>query len=408
MMKKGSNSREEVPTLENEEVVQRRDDENDGGASSNGPMIKINISYGLSQHEIYVPAQSTFGGIKKALAHKTGLEPQEQRLFFKGKEKENGEYLHMEGVKDKSKLLLLEESVDKLSERVTTLEVAVNGGTKVDEKEFEVLTEFLMRQLFKLDGIEAEGEAKLKRKAEVHRVQNFVDTIDSLKVRNSNPFSSNGNAVPVTTKWDTLNDIPESAARDPFQRSHLTTGTSKDMEISTFDTEIIEEEAHRQAAQLMGAQILAWIARTKFDNIPACKEKFTKLYVSIEKIGVDPSCLQKRIAHYVEHVSNFLSLRSEFSSKMTLEVYNQRLEETELQMSKMKSAKKSEAKKGVAIQDDLYNLRTRREALVKELTEINSRIPKLESSINDNEATVSELEKKVSMLEVELEDIKAC
>ncbi|KAJ7961196.1 BAG family molecular chaperone regulator [Quillaja saponaria] len=191
MMKKGSNSREEVPTLENEEVVQRRDDENDGGASSNGPMIKINISYGLSQHEIYVPAQSTFGGIKKALAHKTGLEPQEQRLFFKGKEKENGEYLHMEGVKDKSKLLLLEESVDKLSERVTTLEVAVNGGTKVDEKEFEVLTEFLMRQLFKLDGIEAEGEAKLKRKAEVHRVQNFVDTIDSLKVRNSNPFSSN-------------------------------------------------------------------------------------------------------------------------------------------------------------------------------------------------------------------------
>lgn len=131
----------------------------------------------------------------------------------------------MEGVKDKSKLLLLEdaaskerkleeirkhdevskaskavavvrEEVDKLSERVSlcfpiivhywniitgsrewritvfnlqvsALEVAVDGGTKVSDKEFVVSTELLMRQLLKLDGIEAEGEAKLQRKAEV-------------------------------------------------------------------------------------------------------------------------------------------------------------------------------------------------------------------------------------------------
>ena len=43
----------------------------------------------------------------------------------------------------------------------------MNGGTKVEEKEFDVLTELLMRQLLKLDGIEAEGEAKMQRKAEV-------------------------------------------------------------------------------------------------------------------------------------------------------------------------------------------------------------------------------------------------
>ncbi len=47
------------------------------------------------------------------------------------------------------------------------MEVAVDGGTKIAEKEFLVSTELLMRQLLKLDGIEAEGEAKMQRKAEV-------------------------------------------------------------------------------------------------------------------------------------------------------------------------------------------------------------------------------------------------
>lgn len=43
----------------------------------------------------------------------------------------------------------------------------MNGHKKVDEKEFTVLSELLMVQLLKLDGIEAEGEAKVQRKNEV-------------------------------------------------------------------------------------------------------------------------------------------------------------------------------------------------------------------------------------------------
>ncbi|KAK9920378.1 hypothetical protein M0R45_028933 [Rubus argutus] len=117
--------------------------------------------------------------------------------------------------------------VDDLSERVSALDVAVNGGTKVSDKEFAVSTELLMRQLLKLDGIKADGEARVQRKAEVRRVQNLVDTLDTLKARNSNPInnnsngvtsqnsnvvtqnsnavtSQNGNAVSVTTKWETF------------------------------------------------------------------------------------------------------------------------------------------------------------------------------------------------------------
>ncbi|KAG2690929.1 hypothetical protein I3760_09G213300 [Carya illinoinensis] len=214
-------------------LVQKQDDDvgNDSSATTQGPMIKLMVSYphGPSRHEVHVPAQSTFGDIKNALAQETGLEPKEQRLMFRGKEKEDEEHLHMAGVKDRSKLLLLEDTaskvrkleemrksdqitkaseavaevraeVDKISERVAALEVAVDGGTKVEEKEFLVSIELLMKQLLKLDSIEAEGEAKLQRKAEVRRVQNFVEKLDNLKARNSNPHSNSSNSVSVTTK----------------------------------------------------------------------------------------------------------------------------------------------------------------------------------------------------------------
>lgn len=58
-------------------------------------------------------------------------------------------------------------NIDIVIFQVSVLEVAINAGDKASEKEFLLLTELLMKQLLKLDGIEAEGEAKLQRKAEV-------------------------------------------------------------------------------------------------------------------------------------------------------------------------------------------------------------------------------------------------
>lgn len=51
--------------------------------------------------------------------------------------------------------------------KVGALEAAVDGGTIVAVKEFDMTAELLMRQLLKLDGIKADGEARLQRKAEV-------------------------------------------------------------------------------------------------------------------------------------------------------------------------------------------------------------------------------------------------
>lgn len=53
------------------------------------------------------------GELKKLLTEETGLQPGEQRLIMRGKERENGEYLDMCGVKDRSKVILIEDPESK-------------------------------------------------------------------------------------------------------------------------------------------------------------------------------------------------------------------------------------------------------------------------------------------------------
>ncbi|KAM3309378.1 BAG family molecular chaperone regulator 4 [Capsicum chacoense] len=193
-----------------------------------GPMIKIKVSYDSCYHDVIVPAESTFGNLKKILCERTGLHPNVQRLLFQGKEKDENECLHIAGVKDMSKVILMEDpaskelkkiqvnsvsceaiarvrvEVDKLSHKVVAIEEAVKRGTRVEDREFVVLTELFMIQLLTLDSIEAEGEARTQRRKEVHRIQSFVDMLDNFKARNSKLASncSIGTNTMVTTKWE--------------------------------------------------------------------------------------------------------------------------------------------------------------------------------------------------------------
>lgn len=55
---------------------------------------------------------------------------------------------------------------------------------------------------------------------QVRRVQSFVDTIDSLKARNSNPFSSSSNAASLKTKWETFESgVGSLSSAAPLQSS---------------------------------------------------------------------------------------------------------------------------------------------------------------------------------------------
>ncbi|KAM7264802.1 hypothetical protein ACFE04_002485 [Oxalis oulophora] len=233
------------------------DNNSDGSAASSGPqLIKINVSHGPIKHLLSVPAQSTFGDLKGVIAKETGLDPKEQKILFRGKEiDDDDEQLDSAGVRDKSKVMVYQSkgtqikeaqqtedvnqteelkpseetlralekiagvrsAVDKLSQKVSQLKVSVDNGTKVSDREFDTSSELLMRELLKLDGIEAEGEARAHRKAEVRRVQQFQEALDKLKVRNANTSVT-------TNNWETFDS---GEGPDSLQSS---TKVSKDWE----------------------------------------------------------------------------------------------------------------------------------------------------------------------------------
>lgn len=62
---------------------------------------------------MYFVCSQIIGDLKSLLVEITGLQPQQQRLLFRGKEKDDEEYLYMVGVKDMSKVVLLEETASK-------------------------------------------------------------------------------------------------------------------------------------------------------------------------------------------------------------------------------------------------------------------------------------------------------
>ncbi|GAB2217871.1 hypothetical protein Droror1_Dr00001084 [Drosera rotundifolia] len=224
---------------------ERPEQSNGVGAAEAADVIKIKVSYGTSHHDVTLPPRSTFGYLKEVLAPEVGLEPFEQRLFFRGRVKDDKEALSTAGVKNLSKLLLMEHSaskerkieemkkqdeiskaceavaevraeVDKLSQKVASIAASVDGRMKVDDKDFVFLTEMLMVQLLRLDTIDAQGEAKVQRKTEVRRVQSYVDTLDVLKARNSNP----SNVVATTAEWEKFDsEVGVSSSPAPLSSS---------------------------------------------------------------------------------------------------------------------------------------------------------------------------------------------
>ncbi|KAK4710557.1 hypothetical protein R3W88_005070 [Solanum pinnatisectum] len=81
-------------------LVQKRECENNISNSNGEAIIKLRVSTVSNFHDISIQPTSTFGELKMMLSIVTGLEPKEQRLLFRGKERED--YGHMVGVRDKT------------------------------------------------------------------------------------------------------------------------------------------------------------------------------------------------------------------------------------------------------------------------------------------------------------------
>ncbi|XWS67424.1 hypothetical protein CRYUN_Cryun04dG0005400 [Craigia yunnanensis] len=217
-------------------LVQKRTQNADVSA----PDIRLRVAYGAVRYEISVNSQATFGEVKKRQTAETGLQAGEQRVIFKGKERENGEYLDMCGVKDRSKVILMEDpasierrfiemrrnakiqtahraindvsmELDKLADQVSAIEKSITNGVKVPEVQITTLIEMLMRQAIKLDNIAAEGDAFAQKILQGKRVQKCVETLDTLKISNAKV-----KPVIVTTKWETFDPSPAIAQWEIF------------------------------------------------------------------------------------------------------------------------------------------------------------------------------------------------
>ncbi|XVF45986.1 hypothetical protein PTKIN_Ptkin02bG0251900 [Pterospermum kingtungense] len=217
-------------------LVQKRTE----NAGVSAPDIRLRVAYGAVRYEISVNSQATFGEVKKRLTAETGLQVGEQRVIFKGKERENGEYLDMCGVKDRSKVILMEDpasierrfiemrrnakiqsahraindvsmELDKLADQASAIEKSISNGVKVPEVQITTLIEMLMRQAIKLDDIAAEGDALALKNLQGKRVQKCVETLDTLKISNARV-----KPVIVTTKWETFDSSPAMAQWEIF------------------------------------------------------------------------------------------------------------------------------------------------------------------------------------------------
>lgn len=189
-------------------LVQKRTPDSDpppGGAPV--PTIRVKVKFAGVTHEVYVNSQASFGELKKLMAEKTGRHPDDLKVVYKDKERDAKEFLDMVGVKDRSRVALLEDpeaqarrlieerknnkerkaalAVNRVSLQVDELaaKVAAMAGKVVGEAEAVALTEALMNELVKLDAVAGDGDVRAQRRVQEKRVQKLVETLDGIRAK---------------------------------------------------------------------------------------------------------------------------------------------------------------------------------------------------------------------------------
>ncbi|KAK5782610.1 BAG family molecular chaperone regulator 3 [Gossypium arboreum] len=251
-------------------LVQKRHPDSDQITIPPAPTIRVKVKYGSIYHQININSQATFGELKKMLTGPTGLHHKDQKLIYKDKERDSNVFLDMVGVKDKSKMVLMEDpisqekrlmemrknakmekasksiseisfEVDRLAGQVSAYESIISKGGKVNEKDVVNLIELLMNQLLKLDGIMADGDVKLQRKMQVRRVQKYVETLDMLKIKNSMPDNNGGGEMEMQSQHKHTNgqrvaQIQERYYNQQQQQSSAADGVVVTTKWETFDS----------------------------------------------------------------------------------------------------------------------------------------------------------------------------
>lgn len=293
-------------------LVQKRNPDSDR-VGAPPPTIRVRIKYGSVYHEINISPQATFGELKKMLSGPTGLHHQDQKILYKDKERDSKAFLDIVGVKDKSKMVLIEDpisqekrllemrknaktekaskaisnislEVDRLAGRISALEMVINKGGRIAEKDLVNLIELLMNELIKLDSIVADGDVKLQRKMQVLRVQKYVETLDLLKIKNSIP-NGDGSQTQMKTQQQRqsngqrLAPIQEVSNTKPRQAAAIQEpiGSLIDMPVhhNNHKEEIQEQEVYEQQPRNSGSG--PFLVSTKWETFDATPQTSSTL-----------------------------------------------------------------------------------------------------------------------------------
>ncbi|WVZ82805.1 hypothetical protein U9M48_030025 [Paspalum notatum var. saurae] len=207
--------------------------------------VKVKVKHSGATHEIYISSEASFGELKKLVAAKTGLHPDDQKVLYKDKERDAKAFLDVAGVKDRSKVVVVEDpeararrlieerrnghlekaaravaavtaEVDKLAPKVASLDASVRKGEKVAENDVVQVTELLMNELLKLDAVLADGDVKAQRRMQVKRVQKYVETLDAVAAKNAAIARKSGETKAAANKQQP----PPAPQRPPPQQSN--------------------------------------------------------------------------------------------------------------------------------------------------------------------------------------------
>ncbi|VAI34813.1 unnamed protein product [Triticum turgidum subsp. durum] len=153
-------------------LVQKRDPDSDAPAGAPVPTVRLKVKFNGVSHEIYINSQASFGELKKMMSEKTGLHHEDQKVLYKGKEMDSKAFLDISGVKDRSKLVMLEDP-DAQAKRLIEqrrADKAQRASKSVSRISLDV--------------------DKLATKEK--RVQKYVETLDVIRAKNASAPTANG------------------------------------------------------------------------------------------------------------------------------------------------------------------------------------------------------------------------
>jgi hypothetical protein len=178
--------------------------------------------------------------------------------------------------------------------------------------------------------------------------------------------------------------------------------------VSTLNAEDVISKASRHYAFMLGEGLIEKIIKTPIDSVASLKEEVRKIIHAIRQTTiVDVMPLQDRVWKFMENASQYSSIRSAFTQRISLEVKNQRRADAEHRYTLALESEAIEARDSSRAEAELSKVLSKETELRKELELLATQRGKLENSISLHEEKLLQLQATISRIKEEISEIEA-